>query len=142
MNDGNETDISSPSWIEAVAWGPDGLVAAIAQEATTGEVLMLAWMSRVSLAMTVDEGRAVYWSRSRKCLWRKGESSGHVQRVIDLRLDCDGDAILLKVEQLGGIACHTGRHRCFYRQLKEEAWCVTDPVLKPSEDIYGHDADE
>lgn len=126
-----------PDWLEQVRWDAQGLVPAIVQDQTSGEVLMLAWMNREALALTWAERRAVFWSRSRGALWRKGESSGHVQRLGAVRLDCDGDAILLAVEQVGGIACHTGRRRCFYRQLEEAGWTDTDPVLKDPADIYG-----
>ncbi len=108
-------------WLDDVSWNDDGLVAAIAQEAGTGDVLMLAWMSREALAETLARGEAVYWSRSRQRLWHKGETSGHFQKVHDIRLDCDGDAILLRVEQVGRVACHTGRHACFYRRLERTA---------------------
>jgi len=104
-----------------VSWNDDGLVAAIAQEAVSGDVLMLAWMNREALAATLERGEAVYWSRSRKALWHKGDTSGHFQKVRDIRVDCDGDAILLTVEQVGGIACHTGRHSCFHRRLDSDA---------------------
>jgi phosphoribosyl-AMP cyclohydrolase len=120
-------------WLDAIAWNADGLVPAVAQDATTGEVLMLAWMSRESLARTVATGEAVYWSRSRGQLWRKGETSGHVQKVVEIRLDCDADAVLLRVEQAGGIACHTGRRRCFFNLLETgdaPRWRLTDPVLQ------------
>ncbi|MDD3517866.1 MAG: phosphoribosyl-AMP cyclohydrolase [Chromatiales bacterium] len=127
----------SDDWLDSIKWNADGLVAAIAQEAGSGQVLMLAWMNRESLARTVELGEAVYWSRSRGRLWHKGETSGHVQKVLDLRLDCDGDALLLTVEQQGGIACHTGRHRCFYRQLKDRRWEAVEPVLRDPESIYG-----
>ena len=120
-------------WIEAVAWNADGLVPAVAQDAASGEVLMLAWMSRESLRRTVDSGEAVYWSRSRKALWRKGETSGHFQRVIEVRLDCDADTVLLRVESVKGVACHTGRRRCFFSRLEGEGearrWVATDPVV-------------
>lgn len=120
-------------WLDAVAWNADGLVPAVAQDATSGEVLMLAWMNRESLARTAETGEAVYWSRSRRSLWRKGETSGHLQRVVEIRLDCDADAIVLRVEQAGGIACHTGRRRCFFNLLEREGgvcrWVATDPVL-------------
>lgn len=125
------------NWLDAVDWGADGLVPAIAQEAATGKVLTLAWMNRDALAATAREGRAVYWSRSRGRLWRKGEESGHVQRVREIRLDCDNDAILLLVEQEGGIACHTGRRRCFYQKLEQERWIADEPVLKSEREIYG-----
>ncbi len=124
-------------WLNQIKWTSDGLVPVIAQEAATGKVLMLAWMNRESLRLTVEEGRAVYWSRSRQKLWRKGEESGHVQRIEDIRLDCDNDVVLLSVEQLGGIACHTGRHRCFYKQLQEDRWVEVEPVLKDPAGIYG-----
>ncbi len=119
--------------LDAIAWNADGLVPAIAQDAATGEVLMLAWMNRESFAQTLATGQAVYWSRSRSRLWRKGETSGHFQQVVEVRLDCDADAILLRVEQVGGIACHTGRRRCFFRRLEQDGggarWQVTEPVL-------------
>lgn len=119
-------------FLDAIAWNADGLVPAIAQDAASGEVLMLAWMSRESLARTVATGQAVYWSRSRAALWRKGETSGHLQRIVEIRLDCDADAILLRVEQVGAIACHTGRRRCFFNLLEGEGgsprWRITDPV--------------
>jgi phosphoribosyl-AMP cyclohydrolase len=125
------------SWLDAVKWGPDGLVPAIAQDAESGKVLTLAWMNRDALAATAAEGRAVYWSRSRRKLWRKGEESGHVQTVKDIRLDCDNDAVLLSVEQRGGIACHTGRERCFYQQLQGDRWVSVEPVVKRPDEIYG-----
>jgi phosphoribosyl-AMP cyclohydrolase len=120
-------------WLDAIAWNADGLVPAVAQDAATGEVLMLAWMSRESLARTLATGEAVYWSRSRAALWRKGETSGHLQRIVEIRLDCDADAVLLRIEQVGGIACHTGRRRCFFKLLETgegaPRWRETDPVL-------------
>jgi len=118
--------------LDAVKWNEHGLVPAIAQDATTNEVLMLAYMNRESLALTLDTGDAHYWSRSRKALWKKGETSGHIQHVRELRLDCDGDTLLIKVEQVGGIACHTGRRRCFFNRMADGAWVLTndsDPVL-------------
>ena len=124
-------------WLDQVNWGEDGLVAAIAQEADTGQVLTLAWMNRDALAETVREGRAVYWSRSRRRLWRKGEESGFIQRVREIRLDCDGDAVLLSVEQEGGIACHTGRRRCFFQRLEKGEWRTVEPVIRDPQDIYG-----
>ncbi|QFY44412.1 phosphoribosyl-AMP cyclohydrolase [Candidatus Methylospira mobilis] len=124
------------SWLDEISWTSDGLVPVIAQEAGSGQVLMMAWMNRESMALTVEEGYAVYWSRSRRKLWRKGETSGHSQKVINMRLDCDGDVILLEVEQEGGIACHTGRHHCFYRALNNGAWETVEPVLKEPEIIY------
>jgi len=124
------------NWLDEIKWTADGLVPVIAQESGSGKVLMLAWMNREALALTVQEGRAIYWSRSRNKLWRKGEESGHVQRLKDIRLDCDNDVILLEVEQLGGIACHTGRHNCFYQQLQDEEWVAVEPVLKDPNKIY------
>ncbi|MCX7960038.1 MAG: phosphoribosyl-AMP cyclohydrolase [Burkholderiales bacterium] len=127
----------SEAWLEEVRWNAEGLVPAIAQEAASGRVLTLAWMNREALAETVRRGEAVYWSRSRRRLWRKGETSGHVQRVRELRLDCDRDAIVLVVEQAGGIACHTGRASCFYRRLEAGHWVAVDPVLEDPAAIYG-----
>ncbi|HWP01591.1 MAG TPA: phosphoribosyl-AMP cyclohydrolase [Methylococcus sp.] len=126
----------SGSWLDEVRWNEEGLVPVVTQEAATGQVLMMAWMNREALASTVQEGHAVYWSRSRRRLWRKGEESGHRQKVLEIRLDCDEDAILLRVEQIGGIACHTGRHHCFYRVLRDGRWVVVEPVLKTPETIY------
>ena len=124
-------------WLEKIDWADNGLVPAIAQDARSGRVLTLAWMNRDALARTVETGEAHYWSRSRSKLWRKGEQSGHVQRVKSLRLDCDEDVILLEVEQEGGIACHTGRESCFFRRLENGEWLATDPVLKDPQEIYG-----
>lgn len=124
-------------WLDEIAWGDDGLIAATAQDAKSGRLLTLAWMSRESLALTVAEGRAVYWSRSRRRLWRKGEQSGHVQWIEEIRLDCDRDAVLLCVRQDGGIACHTGRESCFHHRLDADGWQAVDPVLKDPADIYG-----
>ncbi len=124
-------------WIEDVAWSADGLVPAVAQDAASGEVLMVAWMNREALERTVQTGEAHYWSRSRRALWRKGETSGHVQRVVEVRLDCDADTVLLTVESVAGIACHTGRRRCFFNRLEGEGgsrrWVATDPVLAAPE---------
>ena len=125
-----------------IRWNEQGLVPAIAQDWLTGEILMLAWMNPEALELTIGEGRAIYWSRSRQTIWRKGEESGHVQKVRAIRLDCDEDVILLEVEQLGGIACHTGRANCFFRRLEGDQWVVTDPVLKDPEQIYGPAAAE
>src|SRR5262247_3457794 len=124
-------------WLNRINWAQDGLVPAVAQEAGSGRVLTVAWMNREALARTVASGEAHYWSRSRRRLWRKGEASGHVQKVREIRLDCDNDAILLIVEQTGGIACHTGRHRCFFQRLEDGAWRVVEPVLKDPKSIYG-----
>ncbi len=126
----------SESWLNKVNWAKDGLVPAVAQEASSGRVLTLAWMNREALKRTVETGEAHYWSRSRKKLWHKGEESGHVQKVLGVRLDCDEDVILLDVEQKGGIACHTGRHSCFYQKLANGEWIETDPVIKDPRDIY------
>jgi phosphoribosyl-AMP cyclohydrolase len=123
-------------WLDAVRFDAAGLVTAIAQEAGTGAILMVAWMNREALAETARSGRAVYWSRSRKRLWRKGEESGHAQAVREIRLDCDGDVVLLTVEQAGGIACHTGRRSCFFSRLQDGRWIVVDPVLRDPETIY------
>ena len=123
------------AWIESLAWNTEGLVPAVAQDHLSGEVLMVAWMNRESLARTVETGEAVYWSRSRKALWKKGETSGHTQRVIEIRLDCDADTVLLRVHSKGGVACHTGRRRCFFRLLEgaggERRWVETDAVVEP-----------
>ena len=124
-------------WLEELSWDEQGLVPAIAQDGASGRVLTLAWMNRDALAETANTGRAVYWSRSRGKLWRKGEESGHVQKVLELRMDCDADAVLLTVEQVGGIACHTGRERCFFRKLEDGRWVTTDPVKKDPSLIYG-----
>jgi phosphoribosyl-AMP cyclohydrolase len=126
----------SETWLDEVAWDEHGLVPAIAQEAGTGKLLMLAWMNREALAETAQTGRAVYWSRSRNRLWRKGEESGHVQRVDGIRLDCDGDVVVLEVDQVGGIACHTGHSRCFFRKLENGKWTETEPVIKDPKEIY------
>lgn len=129
-----------PDWLAQVRFDEQGLIPAIAQDQASGKILMVAWMNQESLQETVQTRRAVYWSRSRQRLWRKGEESGHVQHVSDIRLDCDGDVILISVEQVGHIACHTGRESCFFRRLQgqgEQAqWVTTDPVLKDPEHIY------
>jgi len=126
------------SWLDDIKWS-DGLVPVIAQELSTKQVLMFAFMNREAIQLTVETGYAVYWSRSRNKLWRKGEESGHQQKVHELRLDCDGDVILMTVEQLGGIACHTGRHDCFFQKLENGAWKTDKPVIKNPEDIYKHE---
>ncbi len=126
----------SERWLDEIRWTSDGLVPVIAQQADSGKVMMFAWMNRESLALTVSEGYAVYWSRSRNRLWRKGEESGHRQKVLGVYLDCDEDVILLKIEQQGDIACHTGRESCFYRTLKDEQWQAVEPVLKDPQTIY------
>ena len=128
----------SPAWLEELAWNADGLMPAIAVDDASGDVLMMAWVNRESLALTVREGRAVYWSRSRARLWRKGEESGHVQRLLEVRTDCDSDVVILRVEQIGGLACHTGRRSCFFRRLDstQGVWEAADPVLKDPAEIY------
>ena len=127
----------SDTWLNRVNWSDDGLVQAVAQEAGSNEVLMVAWMNRKALKLTVETGEAHYWSRSRKKLWHKGEESGHVQKVREIRLDCDGDVLLLTIEQVGGIACHTGRHSCFFHKFENGQWKVVDPVIKDPEQIHG-----
>lgn len=124
------------NWLDEVKWDANGLVPAIAQEAQSGKVLMVAWMNREALEQTAARGEAVYWSRSRRKLWHKGEESGHVQKVLELRTDCDEDVILLSVEQIGGIACHTGRHNCFFQKYEDGNWVAVDPVIKDPKDIY------
>lgn len=123
------------SWLDSVAWNADGLVPAVAQDASSGEVLMVAWMNREALERTAQTGEATYWSRSRSALWKKGETSGHVQKVVEVRLDCDADTVLLRVQSVGGVACHTGRRRCFFNLLEgaggSRRWAGTDPVLEP-----------
>ncbi|MCU0933144.1 MAG: phosphoribosyl-AMP cyclohydrolase [Thiobacillaceae bacterium] len=126
----------SEAWLNKINWSADGLIPAIAQDAKTGDILMVAWMNRESLKRTVETGEAVYWSRSRKKLWHKGEESGHTQKVLELRLDCDEDVLLMKIEQVGGIACHTGRRSCFFHKLEDGQWLAVDPVLKDPHEIY------
>ena len=130
--------MNSEAWLDAVKWTDDGLVPVVAQDAGDGKVLMVAWMNREALQLTAQGGKAVYWSRSRKKLWRKGEESGHQQSVQEIRLDCDNDVIVLKVDQQGGIACHTGRRSCFYQRLQDGSWVTVEPVLKDPESIYGN----
>ena len=124
------------NWLNEIKWTDDGLLPAIAQDVKTGRILMFAWMNRESLALTVDKGEAVYYSRSRQKLWHKGEESGHTQKVKSLRLDCDNDVLLINIEQTGGIACHTGRESCFYKELKDGSWLSMDPVITDPKDIY------
>ena len=126
----------SSQWLDEIAWDAQGLVPVIAQDVETGDVLMFAWMNRDSLLETVRTGQAVYFSRSRKRLWHKGEESGHVQKVHEVRLDCDNDVILLRIDQHGGMACHTGRRSCFFSKLVDGQWTAVDPVLKDPKDIY------
>ena len=124
------------SWLDEIKWTADGLVPALAQDYKSGQILMMAWMNREALEATVTEGRAIYYSRSRKKLWRKGEESGHVQKLKEIRLDCDSDVILMQVEQIGGIACHTGREHCFFKRLENGEWVSVEPVVKDPKDIY------
>ena len=124
------------AWLDQVCWSDDGLVPAIAQDVKSGRLMMMAWMNQEALEATVVEGRAVYWSRSRRRLWRKGEQSGHEQKVREIRLDCDKDVVLLTIEQIGGIACHTGRESCFFYRLERNEWIVTDSVIQLPEEIY------
>lgn len=128
--------MENPDFLNEIRWTQDGLVPAIAQDASSGRILMMAWMNRESLALTVSEGYAIYWSRSRQQLWRKGETSGNTQLIREIQLDCDADVIILKVEQQGGVACHTGRESCFYRVLKEGEWQTAEPVLKDPKEMY------
>lgn len=137
MDTGPGNNASSQlSWLNEVKWTSDGLVPAIAQDAKTGRILMMAWMNREALAKTAETKTAVYYSRSRQKLWPKGESSGHVQTVLDIQLDCDADVIILKIEQIGGIACHTGRESCFYRSLIDDQWQVQEAIIKDPSEIY------
>lgn len=128
--------MSPPAWIGEITWDDNGLLPVIVQEASSGDVLMFAWMNREALQRTAQLREAVFWSRSRNRLWHKGEESGHTQKVLDIRLDCDRDVLLLKVEQTGGIACHTGRHSCFFHSLVDGGWATTEPVLKNPDEIY------
>jgi phosphoribosyl-AMP cyclohydrolase len=127
---------ASRFWLDALKWDDQGMIPAIAQDAASGRVVMFAWMNRESLQQTVACGNAVYWSRSRQRLWRKGEESGHIQKVRSIRADCDGDVLLLSIEQVGGMACHTGRESCFFLELRGEQWVAVDPVLKDPKEIY------
>lgn len=129
----------SESWLNKINWTHDGLVPVIVREVGSNDILMFAWMDREALRLTAETGRAVYWSRSRKKLWRKGEESGHVQMVKEIRLDCDEDVLLLTVEQLGDIACHTGRHSCFFQKLEGKQWVTDQPIIKDPEEIYHHE---
>ncbi len=127
------------SWLNQVNWDSNGLVPVIAQEHDSGDVVMFAWMNKEALQISAETMQAVYWSRSRNRLWRKGEESGHVQKIHEIRLDCDEDVILLKVEQMGGIACHTGRHSCFFKKLNHDEWLIDQPVIKNPDEIYKHE---
>ncbi|HSB97780.1 MAG TPA: phosphoribosyl-AMP cyclohydrolase [Spongiibacteraceae bacterium] len=131
-----EADSLDSRFLDEVHWDADGLIPAIAQDAESGDILMVAWMNREALTLTVRENRAVYWSRSRAKLWYKGEESGHVQTLREVRLDCDGDVVVLRIDQLGGIACHTGRRSCFFRVLRDGQWQTVEPVLKNPDEIY------
>lgn len=124
------------TWLNKINWSEDGLIPVIAQEAESGKILMFAWMNREALKLTVEKREAIYWSRSRKKLWHKGEESGHIQKIKDIYLDCDEDVLLLIVEQVGGIACHTGRHNCFFQKLENNGWIIAAPVIKNPEEIY------
>ena len=124
------------NWLDAINWNTDGLVPVVTQDFETGNILTQAWMNREALSLTQEEARAVYWSRSRQKLWRKGEESGHQQNIKEIRLDCDNDSLVIRVEQVGGIACHTGRARCFYQRLENNEWVINDPVIKDPEEIY------
>ena len=126
----------SDIWLNKINWSDDGLVQVVTQEASSNKILMVAWMNRTALNLTVQTGEAHYWSRSRKKLWHKGEESGHVQKIREIRLDCDDDVLLLLVEQVGGISCHTGRHNCFFNKLEDGQWVVVEPVIKNAEEIY------
>lgn len=130
------SEMNNPDWLEQVNWNADGLLPVITQDHATGRVLMLAWMNREALGLSCAEGRAVYWSRSRNSLWRKGEQSGFEQRIREIRLDCDRDTLLLRVDQQGGIACHTGRESCFFLRKTEAGWEEADPVIQDPETIY------
>ena len=123
-------------WLDSLQWNTDGLVPAIAQDAETGDVLMMAWMNREALTLTRETGQAVYWSRSRQKLWYKGEQSGHTQEVAEIRIDCDADVLLLRIRQKGGISCHTGRRRCFFRVLDNDEWRIDEEIIKNPEEIY------
>jgi len=136
MPNGTTAQVAHGKWLNKVKWDEHGLVPVIAQEAASGDVLMFAWMNRDALAKTVELGEAVYWSRSRKKLWHKGEESGHVQKVLEIRLDCDEDVVLLKIEQAGAIACHTGRHSCFFQKFEGGDWHSVEPVLQDPETIH------
>jgi phosphoribosyl-AMP cyclohydrolase len=127
------------SWLDEINWDSNGLVPVIAQEHDSGDVVMFAWMNKEALKISAETMQAVYWSRSRNRLWRKGEESGYVQKIHEIRLDCDEDVILLKVEQVGGIACHTGRHSCFFKKLNQDEWLIDQPVIKNPEEIYKHE---
>lgn len=132
-----DQSLAMTSWLDEVRWNEQGLVPCVVADVRSGRPLMMAWMNREALELTAREGRAVFWSRSRQRLWRKGEESGHVQRVCEIRLDCDADTVALVVDQVGGIACHTGRERCFYRRLEVDRWIDVEPVLKSPDAIYG-----
>jgi len=131
--------LKNRKWLNEIKWDESGLVPVVVQEAGSKDLLMFAWMNRESLERTAREGEAVFWSRSRRKLWHKGEESGHVQKVLEIRTDCDNDVVLIVVEQMGGIACHTGRHSCFFNKLEGDQWLAVEPVLKDPKDIYKHE---
>ncbi len=135
MND-KMTKNKATAWLDEIKWSADGLVPALAQDYKTGQILMMAWMNREALEATVTEGRAIYYSRSRQKLWRKGEESGHIQSLREIRIDCDSDVVLMQVDQIGGIACHTGREHCFYKRYEDGEWKSVDPVIKDPKEIY------
>ncbi len=128
--------IVDQAWLQQIKWDQNGLVPVIAQDYQTKEVLMFAYMNAESLQLSVEKGEAVYYSRSRKKLWHKGEESGHIQKIHEIRLDCDGDVVLILIEQKGGIACHTGRHHCFFNRLENQEWVIVEPILKDPKEIY------
>jgi phosphoribosyl-AMP cyclohydrolase len=132
-----DVDITLP-WLDAITWDEKGLLNTIAQDASTGDILMVAWMNKESLLLSLEKGEAIYWSRSRNRLWHKGEESGNTQQIVDIRLDCDGDVLLLKVRQTGGIACHTGRKSCFYLALNQQTghWQAVDPIIRDPKELY------
>lgn len=137
MTTQNTVSAVQPEVLDAIKWNEAGLVPAIAQEHDSGKILMVAWMNREALALTISEERAIYWSRSRQKLWRKGEESGNVQKLKELRIDCDSDVVLMQVEQVGGIACHTGRHHCFFKKLQDGEWVDVEPVIRDPDEMYG-----
>lgn len=132
----DQKEDQNSDWLDLIKWDEKGLIPAIAQETETGKILMVAWMNQEALELTVEEGRAIYWSRSRQKIWRKGEESGHTQTIKEIRLDCDNDVLLLQVDQKGGIACHTGRHNCFFKRLVDGEWQEVEPILQDPESIY------
>lgn len=140
MTNSNAAQQVDPALLDAIKWNEKGLVPAIAQDNATSTILMVAWMNREALSLTIAEQRAIYWSRSRQKLWRKGEESGNLQILKELRIDCDNDVVLMKVDQIGGIACHTGRHHCFYKKLEDGQWRDVEPVLRDPDEMYSKSA--